>query len=181
MASNAMRNPPFTAARMGVEIEQRFHQRGIIGDGINHFDSCAADLRGTAPVKIDIGRVDDHPAVNDARAPINRLRHLFGCGSAIGSIVFDSKITGRPARIMAGGKNQPRRWRLCLRMTLLAAGVDRMPALSHQYPAKAVGGGHADGLLHHAAIVEAPIAPITSRPPALPSTTSKTDWMKFSA
>ena len=88
------------------EIEQAFHQRGIAGDRIDHFDGHGAQLAGPQRVDIDVSGVEDAIAVDRQGPRVDRVGHLLWGWPAVRHIIFDAEILVRPAGIMAGRQHQ---------------------------------------------------------------------------
>ena len=139
-----------------VEIEQRFHQGGVIGDGIDHLDGQVADLHLAERIEVDIVALHDQIAVDRLRAGVDRLRHLFGRRAAIADIVLDAEILVRPAGIVAGGEDETAE-RLALADQVAGGGGGQDAALADDDAGEAVGGGHADRDLNHLAVEEAAV------------------------
>ena len=59
MASNFMREAGFDQCTDGIEVEQRLHQLGIVGDRIDDLDRHVADLAGADPAQVDVRRIGD--------------------------------------------------------------------------------------------------------------------------
>ena len=125
MASKAMVSAPLATAARIAEIEQLLHQRGIVGDGIDHFDQHVADLRGPDSVEINVA-IHHQPAVDGLCTGVDRLCDGFRCRSAIGDVVLDAEILVGTAGIVARREDQAP-LAPYLRITWLAAGVDKMP------------------------------------------------------
>ena len=141
----------------GVEVEQRAHQRGVIGDGVDDLDARAFDPHLAERVEIDIRRVDRLVGRNGLGVGENRVGDLLGRRAAVADIVLDAEIALRAAGIVAGGEDDP------------AVGADRADqrrdrrrrqdaALADDDAAEAVGDGDAHDGLDRLAIVIAPVA-----------------------
>ena len=85
-----------------VEIEQRLHQFGIVGDRIDHLDRHAARLDGADRVEVDRADVGDLVARDRLGAGEDRVGDLFRRRAAIADIVLDAEILVRAAGIVAG-------------------------------------------------------------------------------
>ena len=152
-----MRNPLGEQRADRVEIEQRPHQRGIIGDGIDDLDARAVDRDLAERVEIDVARVDRLVGRDRFRAREDRVGDLLRRRAAVADIVFDAEIAVGAAGIMARRQDDP------------AIGAERADqrrdrgrrhdaALADDDAAEAVGDRDADRLLDRLAIVVAPVA-----------------------
>ena len=90
----------------GVEIEQRAHQRLVVGDGIDDFDRRRAELDRADHVEIDVGGLDDGEALDQQGAGVDRLGHALGRGAAVAGVVLDAEVAVRTAGIMRGGEDE---------------------------------------------------------------------------
>ena len=125
----------------GGEIEQAFHQFGIGGDGIDHFDGHVAQLAGADRVDIDIGGFQDFVAVDHQRSRGDGIGHLFRCRTAIADIIFDAEILVRAAGIVAGRQDEAAKG-AGRADQVRCGGGGQDAALTHDDATKAVGGGH---------------------------------------
>ena len=141
----------------GVEIEQAFHQRGIIGHRIDHLHAQPADLRGADRVEINVRRLHRAPLRDGGGALIDRLGHALGRGAAIGDVIFDAEIFLRPAGIVAGRQHEAAAG-LVLPNHIRRGGRGQNAPLPHQHARIAIGRRDADHLLDHGAIVITAIA-----------------------
>ncbi len=71
-----------------AEIEQAFHQVGIVLHGIDDFHNQIAQRVKAKSIEVDISFVEDLVGIDDLGAGIDRIRDLFRCRSAIADIVF---------------------------------------------------------------------------------------------
>ena len=98
MASKRMRKAGLDLGADRVEIEQRFHQLGIVGDRIDHLDRHARDLDRADPVEIDVGELTVRYWSIDLGAGKDRVGDLFRRGAAVADVVLDAEILGRARR-----------------------------------------------------------------------------------
>ncbi len=119
--------PLANIARMRVEIEQRLHQRGIVGDRVDDLDGHVARLLRADAAEVDVGRVLDQIAVEHLGPREHRIGDLLRRRAAIADIVLDAEIAVRPAGIVAGRRGSRPPNALWWRMTWLAAGVESRP------------------------------------------------------
>ena len=138
------------------EIEQAFHQRGIIGDRIDDLHCHATNVTGADAIQIDITG-HGQPAVNRLRAGKDGFGHRFRRRATVGDVVLDAEILIWPGRIVAGRQDQPAAGAI---FADHVAGRRRRKdtALPDQHAAIAIGRCHADRLGDHHAIVETPVA-----------------------
>ena len=141
----------------GGEIEQFFHQGGVIGNRIDHLDRQFVHLEAAHLVEIDIGGVGDFIAVDNLRAGIDRIGDLFRCGAAIADIVFDAEIFVRAAGIVAGGKHDAAK-RLVFADDVGGGRRRENATLTDQNLAETGSGGHFDRLLDDFAVVITAVA-----------------------
>jgi hypothetical protein len=80
----------------GAEVEQAFHQRGVVGDRIDA-KRCGAGRR-----KVDILRLHDVVGGDRLGRLENAVGHLFGRGTAIRRVELDAEVLVRTAGIVAG-------------------------------------------------------------------------------
>jgi hypothetical protein len=140
-----------------LEVEQRLHQVGVVRHRVDHLHLHTAD--GLAPdvVERDRGSIDDAVAAQFAAAGEDGIGDSFRCRAAVAGVVLDAEVAFRPARIVAGGKDQ------AAVSTVLAdhAGGRRRgqdAALPHQHLAETVGCRHAQDDLDRLTVVVAPVA-----------------------
>jgi hypothetical protein len=85
-----------------VEVEQLFHQRGIVGDRVDDLDRHVAHLRGALAGEVDWPLAEDAEAIDLAGPGVDRVGQRFRRRAAVGDVVLDAEIALRPARIVAG-------------------------------------------------------------------------------
>ncbi len=139
-----------------VEIEQLFHQRGIIGNRVDDFHIHVAKLLGADRIDVGIRGLGDHILRNCLGAGEDCLGDFFRRRPAIAYIVLDAEIFGRAAGIVAGGQDETAE-SLVLADDVGSGGRRQNAALADEDTAKAVGRRHLDGDLHHLAIVVAAV------------------------
>ena len=108
------------------EIEQLPHQCRVVGDRIDHLDRHAADLDRGDCVKVDVGRLHRQPAVDSGGPGEDRLGHALRRRAAVGDVVFDAESSSGPPGLWLAERMRPP-LAPYLRITQLAAGVERMP------------------------------------------------------
>ena len=111
----------------GREIEQLFHQRGIVGDGVDHLDDHArCGLEAAGPVEVDRSQIGDSVAIDFQAALVETRGQLSGAGPPLAALnLMPKSPSGPPGLWLADSTSPPMAPRL--RMRLEAAGVDRMP------------------------------------------------------
>ena len=138
------------------EIEQAFHQRGIIGDRVDHLHHHAANLTGADAVQSDIAG-HGQPAINRLCAGKDGFGHRFRRRATVGDVVLDAEILIWPGGIVAGRKDQAAAGAIFA--DDMAGGRCRQDtAPPDQHPAIAIGRRYADGLGDHYAIMKSPVA-----------------------
>ena len=143
----------------GREIEQLFHQRGIVGDGVDHLDDHArCGLEAAGPVEVD--RSPDRRFCSDrfpGCACGNARVRLSGAGPPLAALnLMPKSPSGPPGLWLADSTSPPMAPRL--RMRLEAAGVDRMPPWPTTTFAKPLAAAMRIGGLDRLAIEKAAIA-----------------------
>ena len=140
-----------------VEIEQRLHQRQILGDGVDDLDRRVLELDGAEAVDVEVRRVGNVVGVDLLGSRENRLGDRFRRRAARPDIVFDAEIAVRAARIVAGGEDDAAE-----SAEMADEPRDRRrrqdAALADHDPAEAVGGGDLRHDLDRLAVEEAPVA-----------------------
>ncbi len=86
----------------GREIEQAFHQRGVIRHRVHHLDHHPAKAVLAKLRQVDILRFQDTVFGDLGRAPVHRLGHRLGGGAAVGHVELDPEIRIRTAGGVAG-------------------------------------------------------------------------------
>ncbi len=140
-----------------VEIEQAFHQLGIIGDRIEDDDFGIADPARADLVDAAIYDIGNFVLVDHLGAGEDRLGDLFRCRSAVADIVFDAEIFIRAARIVACRKYHAAE-SLVFADHVGGGWRRKNAALTHHDAPEAIGGGHLDELLDHFAVIIASVA-----------------------
>ena len=110
------------AGHYGVEIEQRFHELGIVRSRIDHLDRHVAAHRVARTVDVHILHRDGAERGDASTAGIDRFGQRFGRRSAIRAVVFDAKIAVGPPGLWLADRMIPPNAR-CLRITQETAGV----------------------------------------------------------
>jgi hypothetical protein len=140
-----------------VEIEQGFHQFGIVGYGIDHFNDHAVHFEGSDLIKIGVVEIRDQIAVDHLAAGINCVGDLLGRRPAIGHIVLDAEILCRAARIVARRQDQAAE-RSIFADQMRGCRRRENAALAHQHATEPVCRRHPHGGLDDLTIVEPAIA-----------------------
>ncbi len=139
------------------EIEQRFHEFGIVGHRVDDFHAHVAERMAARAVEIDRRRIDDAIARQRAAAGENSVGDLLRRRAAVGGVVLDAEIALGTARVVAGGEDD------AAERAVLAdhCGCRRRrqdAALPHQHLRDAVGGSHPENDLDRLPVVVAPVA-----------------------
>ncbi len=139
------------------KIEDRCHQFGIIDDTVDDFDQHASKLEGSNYVKRQVRRILDFVSADLLAVGENGISNLLRSRSAIAGVVFDAEIAIRPARIMAGGKDNAAEG---LVFSDDAGGSRRRQdtTLSNQYATEAVGCSHLQDDLYRLPVVISTVA-----------------------
>ena len=132
-----------TSSRIAVEIEQRLHQRGIVGDRIDDLDGHVAGLDACRPCRGRLGRCRRSCSWRSPCVRAKIASVIFsGAGPPLPILYLMPKSSCGPPGLWLADRISPPN-ALYLRMTCEAAGVDRMPPCPTMHLAEAVGGGHA--------------------------------------
>ncbi len=129
-----------------VEIEQRLHELGIVGDRIDHLHDHGARMVGADGAQVDVGCVDGEVAVDDLGAREHRVGDLLGRRATIADIVLDAKIAIRPARVVARRQHQAAEG-VVMANDMARSGGRQQAVLPDQHGAEAVGRGDANNAL----------------------------------
>ena len=84
------------------KIEQCFHQRRVIRDGIDHIHDHLAQGAAPDPAQIHVLRGLDAVLFQRRCAVIHGLRDRFRRGAAVGHVELQAEIPGRAAGVVAG-------------------------------------------------------------------------------
>ena len=84
------------------EIEQRFHQVGVVGDRVDDRNRHGANGASADPVEIDVGRCNGVPNIYHLSSRKYCLGHGFGRGAAVGGVVLDPEVVVGSAGVVAG-------------------------------------------------------------------------------
>lgn len=140
-----------------AEVEQAFHQRGVVGHRVDDGHSHAVDLLRALGIEVDVGDIRDLVGVDHLAAGIDRVGDLLRCRTAIADIVLDAEVFGRAAGVVAGGEHDAAEGFVFA--DDVGGGRRRQnAAAADEYAAEAVGGRHLDGDLNDFAVVEAAVA-----------------------
>lgn len=93
--------------RDGSEVEQGFHQVGVVRHGIEHLDGRRAEAGGAEPVEIDVLGLQCTVPGDAPRRHEDGFGHPFGRRPAVGDIHLHAEIPRRPAGIMARRQQDP--------------------------------------------------------------------------
>ena len=140
-----------------VEIEERFHQIGVVGNRIDDRNRHARHLHVARRIEVDVLCRNGQPAVDFLRAGMDRPGHAFGSRAAVGYVVLDAEVLVRTAGVVARGEHEAAAG-LVLADHVAGCRGREDTALADQDLAVAVGRGHADRFLDHRAVVKPPIA-----------------------
>ncbi len=140
-----------------VEVEQAFHQLGIVGHRVDHLDRHAAERLRPEGGEVAIGGFDDAELVDAAAVGVDRLGDALGRGAAVADVVLDAEVAVRPAGVVAGGEDEA-----AVGLVLADQVGDRrgreQAVLPHQEFADAVGAGHLQDHLDRLGIEEPAVA-----------------------
>ena len=139
------------------EVEQRCHQRGVVGDRVDDLDGHAAELLGAERSRSRSGASRIwYSSISLVRAKIASV--IFsGAGPPLPILYLMPKSPfGPPGLWLAERMMPPKAW--CSRMTWRGGGGREDAALADQHPAEAVGGGHLQRDLDDLAVVVAAVA-----------------------
>ena len=89
-----------------VEVEQRAHQRVVVGDGIDHLDGHRAQFPRAEVVEVDVGRVQRPEAGDRLGAGVDGVGDRLGRRAAVVDVVLDAEVAVRPAGIVRGRQDQ---------------------------------------------------------------------------
>ncbi|MCY1231711.1 hypothetical protein D9M72_441710 [compost metagenome] len=141
----------------GCEVEQAFHQLGVVGHRIDDGHRHAVDLLRTFGIEVDVGDVRRLVAVDHLAAGIDRVGDLFRCRAAIADIVFDAEIFRWAAGIVAGREHNTAKG-LVFADDVGGGRRRQNAATADEYAAEAVRRRHLDGDLDDFAVVVAAVA-----------------------
>ncbi len=139
------------------EVEQAFHERGVVRDRVDHLDVHAAEPSGTDQVQVDGDGVQHVAAVDLLCAGIDRLGHLLRGRATVRNVVLDAEVLVRPAGVVAGRQDQAAE---CLVATDDAGGgrCRQDAAPPHHHLSETVGRGHPEDGLDGFAVEEPSVA-----------------------
>ncbi len=141
----------------GGEVEERLHQLGVVGDGVDDLDGHVAELLGADLVEVEVGGVEDLVLVDLLGALVDRLGDPLGGGAAVADVVLDAEVFLRAAGVVAGGEDDAAVGAV-LADDVGGGGGGEDAALPDQHPAEAVGGGHLQRDLDDLAVEVAAVA-----------------------
>ena len=84
------------------EIEQGFHQGGVIGDRVHHIDDHIAQMAAPDGRKVCVMRLQNMIFGDRQSVLIHCFGHGFGGRAAVGHVEFDAEILIRAAGVVAG-------------------------------------------------------------------------------
>ena len=90
-----------------IEVEQPFHELGVVRDGIDHGDAEVAELVVAIAVEVNVRRVDRAVFRDLARPLRDHRRHLLRRWATVGEIVFHPEVPVRPAGVVARRQDDP--------------------------------------------------------------------------
>ena len=140
-----------------LEVEQLFHQIGVVAHRIDDFHLHVANLGGSDLVQVDVRSVQHTIAVDVQGGRVNGLRHFFRGRSTIRGVELDAEILVRPAGIVTGRKDDATTG-VVLADHVGNRGSGENAALTQQDPPAAVGGGDAQDFLNRLPVVIATVA-----------------------
>ena len=140
----------------GLEVEQAFHQLGIVGDRVEDLHHHLAQLGLADLVQIQIGGLQDAVLVDHLGPGIDGLGDGLRRGAARRNIVLDAEILGGAAGIVAGRQDDAAEG-LVFADDAGGRRGGKDAALAHHDSGKAVGGGHLQDDLDGGAVVIAAI------------------------
>jgi hypothetical protein len=151
---------PESAAQQGAdrgEVEQRFHQPGIIRNRIDHRHGHIAGLVIARPVEGDIGRIGNAVLRDLFACREDRFGDLLRRGAAVGGVVLDAEIAVRSAGIVTGRQDDTAK---CAIFADHAGGrgCRKYAALADQHAPVSVGCRHLQNDLDRFAVVKAAVA-----------------------
>ena len=141
----------------GGEVEERLHQLGVVGDGVDDLDGHVAELLGAEPVEVEVGGVEDLVFVDLLGALVDRLGDALGGGAAVADVVLDAEVLVRAAGVVAGGEDDAAVGAV-LADDVGGGGGGEDAALADEHAAEAVGGGHLQRDLDDLAVEVAAVA-----------------------
>ena len=89
-----------------VEVEELFHQAGIVGDWIDDLDGHIAGVHLAEPVQVRDCNICDEIAAEAAARGENAFGETLRRLAAVGHVEFDPEVSVRSARIVAGGQQE---------------------------------------------------------------------------
>jgi hypothetical protein len=141
----------------GVEVEERLHQRGVVGDRVDHLDRHRPERPLAERVDVHVRRVGHLVLVDLARAVEDRLGDALRRRTAVADVVLDAEVLVRAAGVVAGREHDAAEGAV-LADHVRGGGRRQDAALADQHPAEAVGGRHLQRDLDHLAVEVAPVA-----------------------
>ena len=90
-----------------IEVEQRLHQRLVVGNGVDDLDGQIAEGAGAEAAEIDLGSVDDPIRIDRLRPLEDRARHRFRRRASVADVVLDAEVARRAALVVARRQDDP--------------------------------------------------------------------------
>ena len=141
-----------------VEVEERLHKVGVVGDGVHNLHPHPLDPRLAGSVEVDVRNVGDAVLAKLTTPAEDGVGDVFGGRPAVGDVVFDAEIAVRAAGIVASRQDDSAA-RLAQSDEMRRGGSREDACPSHDHAPVAVGSRHLQDHLDRFAIV---VAAVTS-------------------
>ena len=150
-----------------VEVEQRAHQAGVVGNRIEHLDVHVREPRVAIGRKIDVGSVENAVGGDPEAAAMDRRGDGFGGRPSVRDVDLQAEVAVPAAGIVACGEHKAAVGAPPPDLGRGGRGREQ-PVPPHRDTGHAVGRRHLEDHLGRAVVEEPPVAPDDQRRAGIP-------------